>query len=252
MKPSKIPSLEPQKPLGDQVYERLRDHVISGELTPGTWLRHDDLAQQLGVSHTPVRHALERLVSEGLAEKVPYKGVRVVEYSAAELAELYALRLLLEPVATRMAANHMTPELLEQLERLLDQSRELGQVRDLTGRREINRQFHAAILSASQSPNLSRLVELVNNRFPDWMIYEGMLRQPGLLDERLGREEDQHHRLIEMLASGQADEAEKLAARHIAEIADEIETLLNIPADKLAQARRRLQPSLNSEGDKLS
>ena len=252
MSQSRIPSLEPQKPLGDQVYERLRNHVISGELTPGSRLRHEDLAQQLGVSHTPVRHALERLVSEGLAEKVPYKGVRVVEFSADELAELFALRLLLEPIAVRLAAHNIDQDTLVELEQLVEWGQGLGETRDLTGRRELNRRFHAVILAASQSPNLSHLVELVNNRFPDWMIYEGMLRQPDLLDERLEREQAQHRLLLELLAAGKADEAGQAAARHVSEVADEIVTLLNVRAEKLDQARQKFQPSLSSEGDELS
>jgi DNA-binding GntR family transcriptional regulator len=242
MTASHIPSLEPQKPLGDQVYERLRQHVISGELPPGTWLRHEDLAQQLGVSHTPVRGALDRLVTEGLAEKVPYKGVRVVEYSPDEIAELYALRLLLEPIATRLAAQNVRLDELAELEDLLQQSRELGRSRDLTGRRELNRRFHATILSASQSPHLSRLLEWVNNRFPDWMIYEGMQRQPDLLEQRLQREDEQHRALYDLLAAGKAEEAERVAAEHVSEVADEIVTLLNVPQDLLTSHCKRLWP----------
>lgn len=250
MSSPKIPSLAPQKPLGDKVYERLRNHVISGELPPGTRLRHEDLAQQLGVSHTPVRHALERLVSEGLAERVPYKGVRVVEHSLDEIAELFALRLLLEPIAARLAAQNIDQESLIELERLVEWGRGLGQTRDLTGRRELNRRFHATILAASQSPNLSRLIEQVNNRFPDWMIYEGMLKQPELLGERLEREQAQHRRLVDLLAAGRAAEAEETAARHVSEVADEIVTLLNVPSEKLAEARQRLQPLANLDKGK--
>jgi DNA-binding GntR family transcriptional regulator len=243
MTQSKIPSLQPQKPLGDQVYERLRQHVISGELSPGTWLRHEDLAQQLGVSHTPVRGALDRLVSEGLAEHVPYKGVRVVEFSPDEIAELYALRYLLEPIAARLAAQHAGAEALSEMKHILDQSKDLGQAGDLASRRELNRRFHALIRTASHSPNLSRLLEWVNNRFPDWMIYEGMQRQPDRLKGRLEREDQQHRQLLELLAAGEADQAEWAAARHVSEVADEIVTLLKVPAETLEQARQQLLPA---------
>lgn len=243
MMSSTIPSLKPQKPLGDQVYERLRQHVISGELPPGTWLRHDELARQLGVSHTPVRGALDRLVTEGLAEHVPYKGVRVIEYSHEEIAELFALRLLLEPIAARLAAHNAGTKALTELQQILNQGIEMGQAGDLTGRRELNRRFHAAIHAASQSANLSRLLEWVNNRFPDWMIYEGMQRQPEKLTERLEREDQQHQQLLNLLTSGKAEEAEQAAAGHVAEVADEIVTLLGVSPEELAQARQRLQPA---------
>lgn len=247
MTQSKIPSLEPQRPLGDQVYERLRDHIVSGELQPGTRLRHEDLAQQLGVSHTPVRHALERLVSEGLAERVPYKGVRVVEYSSNEIADLFGLRLLLEPIAARLAAQNMRSEALDELSKILDKGEGLDQARDLTDRRELNRRFHAAISDACHSSNLARMLGWVNNRFPDWMIYEGMLRQPDLLEDRLEREDEQHRRLFDRLAAGDTAGAEQAAFQHVAEVADEIVTLLNVPGDKLEQARRQFRPAINDK-----
>jgi DNA-binding FadR family transcriptional regulator len=70
-----------KRPLKEDIFDVLHEKIISGAYKPGDWLRQDDIATQLGVSMTPVREALDLLVSSGLAERVPYRGVRVREIS---------------------------------------------------------------------------------------------------------------------------------------------------------------------------
>ena len=88
----------------------MHEKIISGTYKPGDWLRQDDIATQLGVSMTPVREALDLLVSSGLAERVPYRGVRVREMSTRDVVEAYGLRLILEVVIAQEAARNITPE----------------------------------------------------------------------------------------------------------------------------------------------
>ena len=78
MMPDRLESIQSHRPLTDIVFERLRDAIIDGRLEAGQWLRQEPLAQELGVSQMPVREALKRLVAEGLAVRIPYKGVKVV------------------------------------------------------------------------------------------------------------------------------------------------------------------------------
>src|SRR5512147_1733036 len=85
-----------KRPLKEDVFDALHEKIVSGKYKPGEWLRQDDIATQLGVSMTPVREALDLLVAAGLAERVPYRGVRVPQPSQEEIAESYAVRLLLE------------------------------------------------------------------------------------------------------------------------------------------------------------
>ena len=93
-----------RKSLKEEIFDVLHEKIIAGKVLPGDWLRQDDIATQLGVSMTPVREALDLLVSVGLAERVPYRGVRVPQPSADEIAEAYAMRLLLEAAGARAAA----------------------------------------------------------------------------------------------------------------------------------------------------
>jgi DNA-binding GntR family transcriptional regulator len=97
--------------LGDDVYETLRAAVLEHTLTPGDRVNIDALSRDLAVSPTPVREALARLESEGLLRKRPLAGYTVSPLlTRAEFADLFDLRLLLEPAAARWAAERATPE----------------------------------------------------------------------------------------------------------------------------------------------
>ncbi|MCL4260964.1 MAG: GntR family transcriptional regulator, partial [Anaerolineales bacterium] len=78
-----------KRPLKEDLFEVLHEKIISGEYKPGAWLRQDEIATQLGVSMTPVREGLDLLVSAGLAERVPYRGVRVREIVMKDVVEAY-------------------------------------------------------------------------------------------------------------------------------------------------------------------
>src|SRR5215831_4707241 len=97
------------KQLGERVSERLREMIAHGELRPGEWLRQERLASELGVSYTPIREALKQLASEGLVEHVPYRGVRVVEFTSNDVLDMYAMRITLEGLAAASAAENITP-----------------------------------------------------------------------------------------------------------------------------------------------
>ena len=87
--PAEETELIQKRPLKEDIFDVLHEKIISGTYKPGDWLRQDDIATQLGVSMTPVRGAFDRLVSAGLAERVPYRGVRVREMSTKDMVEAY-------------------------------------------------------------------------------------------------------------------------------------------------------------------
>src|SRR5262249_36825745 len=84
--------------------EQLREAIILGELTPGTPLRLEDLARTLGMSISPIREAVRQLEAHGLAEHVPHHGAKVTGLDVEELRELFSIRLALESMAVRRAA----------------------------------------------------------------------------------------------------------------------------------------------------
>ena len=244
MPASASPSRLPNTQRVDLVFGAIRDEIISGQLPPETWLRQDELASRFGVSPTPVREALERLVADGLAERVQYRGVRVPAVRHDEVSQVYALRLLLEPIIFRLVAKNISEPALLALSRLLDQAQTLRTLDEMSMRRDLNRRFHKMISDECGIPLLARLYEMVWNRFPDWMVYEGMFREPETRELRLDREVTEHRQLLAVLASRDENLAEKMASEHVENFSREVTELLGVSAEVLADARCELRPPL--------
>src|SRR5262245_36826481 len=94
----------------DWVEERLRGAILRGELEPGQRLHANGLAERWAVSATPLREAFQRLASDGLVQVLPQRGARVADLSVEDAAEIYELRLLLEPVCLRQSLERADDE----------------------------------------------------------------------------------------------------------------------------------------------
>lgn len=112
---------QPAEPnLSHRAYEHLRRKLVTGDLPPGARLSNRQLAQEIGVSFTPVREAINRLASEGLVEYVRGSGAFVKRPDPADIAQIYDLREALEPFAAAQAARHIGPDEIEQLKAVCD------------------------------------------------------------------------------------------------------------------------------------
>jgi DNA-binding GntR family transcriptional regulator len=229
----------PRRSMRDDVFDILHKRIIAGEHRPGEWLRQEDIASQLGVSMTPVREALDLLVASGLAERVPYRGVRVIELTHEEMLDAYGLRILLEPSAARLASEAATPREVEELKRLLVGTFELVRLEDMSRLRELSRQFHAAVVAMSGSPLLARLYGIAAAKFPDWMLYEAMFRHPEALTESLRLEQQQHRAIVEAIAAHQPKAAARASLDHILSIGKDLETYLEIPRELILQKEKQ-------------
>ena len=225
----------PRRSMRDDIFDILHKRIIAGEVRPGEWLRQDDIASQLGVSMTPVREALDLLVASGLAEREPYRGVRVVELSHEEMLDAYGLRILLEPAAARLASQTATPREVEELKRLLVGTFELVRLEDMSRLRELSRQFHAQVVTMSGSPLLTRLYGIAAAKFPDWMLYEAMFRHPEALTESLRAEQEQHRAILDALAARDPEAAARASLDHILSLGKDLETYLGLPRELIQQ-----------------
>src|SRR5215216_2968786 len=115
--PTEETELIQKRPLKEDIFDVLHEKIISGIYKPGDWLRQEEIATQLGVSMTPVREGLDLLVSAGLAERVPYRGVQVREMSTKDVVEAYGMRLILEALIAREAARNITRAQVSGLDR---------------------------------------------------------------------------------------------------------------------------------------
>lgn len=222
-----------RKPLKDEVFDVLHQDILSGRYTAGAWLRQDEIARRLGVSMTPVREALDLLVSAGLAERVAYRGVRTLRPSGPEILDAYEMRLILEGVAAHAAAATISVDTLTCLGELLAEGDRLAALDDLPRERQISRALHMAIVEASGNGLLTRIYTEVLRAFPDWMLYEHLYRQPELLEASIRTEQQEHRRIVEALAAGDAVAAVSRTLDHIVHRGRELETYLGIPRQAL-------------------
>lgn len=143
-------------PSGQAAYRRLLDDIRRGDLAPGTRLRETDLADRLGISRTPVREAIRMLEQDGLVIHLPRQGATVRRMEYAELIELYEMRAVLEGTAARLAARGASEVELTELVLLNDR---MAATPDPHLARDLNRQFHQALLAAARNRFLSRSIQ---------------------------------------------------------------------------------------------
>ena len=188
-----------KRPLKEDIFDVLHEKILAGIYKPGDWLRQEDIATQLGVSMTPVREALDLLVSAGLAERVPYRGVRVREMSTKDVVEAYGMRLILEALIAQEAARNITPEQVAGLESMLDEMKKHDTLKEVSSERKSSREFHSAIAEATKNDLLIKLYAVVANAFPDWLLYEALFRYPELIADSMASTYREHVAIVDAL-----------------------------------------------------
>lgn len=152
----------------DRVYRQIREGILAGEYAVGDRLREGELAAQFGVSRTPVRIALQRLVNDRLIDFTAHAGAIVHGYADAEMVEILEVRALLEPQGARLAALNRTQEHLDELFELCARMETLGDRSEPDFGRiaPLNNRFHQVLLEASGQRQLlavtTSLIELNN------------------------------------------------------------------------------------------
>ncbi|TBH17482.1 GntR family transcriptional regulator [Thermus thermamylovorans] len=196
----------------EAVYRHLKDLLLSGRFAPGERLSEPLLAQELGVSRTPVREALMRLAEEGLVELVPGKGARVRAFSPEEVEEVYGVRALLEGEAAREAAQRATPWELTELEAYLKAIDEVA-AEDYPEQMRRDLEFHRALVRLSGNKTLFRLYE-------DLLSSLALVRSalPTLSQEAATRRE--HWAILEALRRRDPEGAKRAVEAHVGRFRD--------------------------------
>jgi DNA-binding GntR family transcriptional regulator len=229
-----------KRPLKEDIFDVLHEKIISGAYKPGDWLRQDDIATQLGVSMTPVREGLDLLVSSGLAERVPYRGVRVREMSTRDVVEAYGLRLVLEAVIAQDAARNITREQVTGLERTIVEMKKHDSLKEMSTARRLSREFHSAVAEASRNDLLNKVYAIVANAFPDWLLYEALFRKPELRAESMATTHEEHIAIVEALKKRDGDTAARISVGHVMESGKWLEDYLDIPSELLREKEEQV------------
>ena len=228
------------KPLKDEIYDALHRQIIAGRFATGDWLRQEDIAVQMGVSMTPVREALDLLVAKGIAERVPYRGVRIREMSSKDVVEAYEMRLFLEAMIARETALNITPEQITKLEAIMSEMDRHVELSEMPQERQLSREFHAAIAEASGNSLLIQLYAIVANAFPDWLLYEALYRKPELVTSSVAQTHDEHAAILGAFKKHDPDLAVKLSLEHVMESGRWLEIYRSIPARLLREKEKHV------------
>lgn len=205
-----VPGIQRQR-LADQVYDVLRSRILERQLLPGERLSVPKLAVELGLSRSPVREAVQRLVAEGLGVEQIHRGAAVASVEPAELDEMYEIRSLLEGLAARRAAVLVGTTLVADLDALLTEHAAAIDARSEPDIIRADLGFHARILEASGSDYLSHVLGPILGRANLAMLAGDLASWPKEAVE-------EHRAILNAITAGDQKAAERNARRHIEQV----------------------------------
>jgi DNA-binding GntR family transcriptional regulator len=193
----------------DHVYTALRERILSGDLPRASKLRQVSLAEEMGVSRTPLREALRRLAAEGLVDFSPNRGATVTVLDFGDMRHAWAARVALEPGAARLAAERRDPDGIAAMREAIAAQRSAAGGRGQSF--SANRAFHLALAAASGNPHLTRFAEMLWVPRIGVPIYQAQAAEPAGPSAWA----DEHERIADAVEHGDADAAERLTRAHI-------------------------------------
>lgn len=154
--------------IATQIVEELRRRIVNGDYGAGMRLQQEQIAQELGVSRSPVREALRQLEAEGLVILISQKGAEVAPISASEVAEMFEIRLQLEPHLLALAIPRMGPEDLAEAQRIIATM----ETTDIGSWGLLNWQLHRALYLPADRPTILRMLEKVHQNIDRYLRME--------------------------------------------------------------------------------
>lgn len=195
--------------LSSKIFNVLRDNILEGKYVHDEKLIEVKLAQELGVSRTPVREALKQLELEGLVENIPNKGVVVKGISKQDISDIYTIRLAIEGIAVEWAMEKMSEEDVEKLKEIYELMEFYTLKKDYLKISELNTQFHEVIYKATKSRYLEQVLK-------DFQYYikttrNKSLRTPGRLESAL----EEHREILDAFITKDPKKAREVLENHI-------------------------------------
>jgi DNA-binding GntR family transcriptional regulator len=205
------------KSIGEMLTEDLRKAILSGAVEEGEYLRQRSLARRYGVSEVVVREALRHLEAEGLVETEPRKGARASRLSAAEVKELWELRIQLEKLLTQHAVPAFQPEDLARVDELIHS---MSQERDPIAWLTLNRELHDRLYRPSGRLRILRFANNLRNLIDRYLRMRlGVLQHYGIAHR-------EHRSILAAYRKGNAALAVKRVEAHLQRTADSVVAFL--------------------------
>ncbi|SHM20176.1 transcriptional regulator, GntR family [Caldanaerovirga acetigignens] len=212
--------LDNYKPLREIVFEVLRQAIISGDLKPGERLMEVQLAEEMGVSRTPVREAIRKLELEGLVVMIPRKGAYVAGLSLKDAADVFEIRQALEGLAAALAAERITEEEIESLEKILVEINEAAEKEDVDMVIKKDAEFHQILFKATRNDRLVQIINNLKEQIDRFRVqsFTNKARIKSLMEE--------HKKIVEAITERNVELAKKLAEEHIEKVENNVMNIL--------------------------
>lgn len=195
--------------LRNKVFKYIKSQILNGKYKTGETLIESKLAEELGVSRTPIREAIQLLEIEGLVQTLPNKGTEVLGISTEDVRDIYTIRCLVEGLAARWATERMSPAQKKELQKTLDLMEFYAAKDEMSELTELDNQFHQQIYEASGSKmlkltlgNLHQFVQLARQE---------SLMVPHRIEDTL----HEHRAILAAFLEGNPEKAEKAMADHV-------------------------------------
>ncbi len=195
--------------LRQRIFRQIQNDILNGVYEPGENLIETKLSEELGVSRTPVREALRQLELEGLVQSVPNKGVTVKGVSAEDIQDIYTIRMLIEGLAARWAAEKITDEELDELKEAVDLEEFYTMKSDYSHLLKLDTRFHDIIFKASKSMPLMHTLSTFHH-------YVQKARKISMSSAKRAAEVlSEHKAILQAIIDKDAARAEKLTTAHV-------------------------------------
>lgn len=204
------------KPLREIVFEVLRESILSGKFAANERLMETQLAEEMGVSRTPVREAIRKLELEGLVVMVPRRGAYVASMSVRDISETFEIRSALEGLAAKLAVERISPEELDAMELTVLRMSKYIDGKELDTLIDIDEEFHDTLVRASRNQRLAQMISTLREQIKRF-------RRASLSSEQrrkliLG----EHRQILEAISERNGELAQQLVLEHISNSEDRL------------------------------
>jgi Transcriptional regulators len=202
--------------LRSKVFLQLQSDILNGKYAPGDSLVETKLSEELGVSRTPIREAIRQLELEGLVQSIPNKGTLVKGISAQDIEDIYTIRMRIEGLAARWAAEKITDEELLELREALELEEFYTVKNDPGHLLRFDSKFHDIIFNASKSTPLKNMLQ-------NFHLYVRRARNISMESpKRAQRMLEEHRAILHAIENRDPDAAERLTTEHIKNARDNL------------------------------
>jgi GntR family transcriptional regulator, rspAB operon transcriptional repressor len=197
------------KNLTEDAYQKIKGFILRSEIYPRQKIVIEELAKQMGISRTPIREAMSRLVKDGYVKQIWNRGFFVNEVTVEEVEQLYGAREALEPYLAEQAARRIIPEQVQELEALLKEYGEYVERRPRRERRLVDLHFHAKVAEIAGNSYLQRVLG---------EVFERIVLKQRVSVGQLDRGKDawlQHRAILVAIRDGKPNDARRQALYHV-------------------------------------